>query len=273
MTYNNEFDDLPRGGSGFLSTIGPKAAFFAVLIALSFMVGVVWKLYIGSNEGTASGQNVPIVRADDAPFKVIPDDPGGMEIPHRDSTIFSSLKSEREGGGNRIENLLANDKNEDPLPRSQLFAGLNTEANPDIDAPAQDSPLDKPAGNAAQQMTDEIVPKKTEPVVKPVTEPKPVVKPAPEAAIVPAPKPVAGGYYIQLGSVKTNLGAQSEWKKIIAKYPNQLSGFSHRVEKADLGEKGIFYRIQAGPLNKDKATRVCNDIKKINPGACLVKKK
>lgn len=277
MTYHDEFDDPPRSGGGFLSTVGPKAAFFAVLIALSFMVGVVWKLYVGSNANGGAEQNVPIVRADSAPFKVIPEEPGGMEIPHRDSTIFSSLKSNHAAEDNRIENLLANG-GEQPLPRSQLFAGLNTEENK-MDAP-QGSPLDQPLGKAAQQIAPEpVIPKKVEPVLeaKPLLKVKPKTEPkaAPKAVVKakPAPALVSGDYYIQLGSVKTMLGAQSEWKKIVNKYPDYLTGFAHRVEKADLGEKGTFYRIQAGPVSKDRASAVCNNIKKITPGGCLVKKK
>lgn len=140
MNYHNEFEELPRGG--FLANIGPKAAFFILLIALSFMVGVVWKLYSGA--GSNAPQNVPIVRADSDPFKVIPDDPGGMEIRHKDSTLFSAIKKEREENP-RIENLLADDENEEPMPRSQLFAGLNTDANPDVARDDAPTPLDQPS--------------------------------------------------------------------------------------------------------------------------------
>lgn len=313
MTYRDEFDEPPRGKSSFLSRVGPKAAFFVVLIALSFMIGVVWKLYVGASNN--DGQNVPIVRADDNPFKVIPDDPGGMEIPHKDSTIFSSLKDAREGD-NKIENLLAEDDNEEPMPRSQLFAGLNTEKNPDLDNNGQASPLDKPVGDIAQNIGQEmektpevakevvqdtvkdvvkitpkleipeaVVPEKVDPVVKPVEAPKPDPVIVKKAALKAQPQPVktiaapsvsssrAGGYYIQLASVKSAQGAESEWKKILKKYSSQLSGYSHRVERADLGAKGVFYRIQAGPVSKDKATATCARIKKVTPGGCLVKKK
>ncbi len=331
MTYRDEFDEpRRRGGTGFLGAIGPKVAFFAVLIALSFMIGVVWKLYVGNGGENVAGQSIPIVRADGEPFKVIPDDPGGMDIPHKDSTIFSSLKSEEEKNkrSKRIENLLADNSDELPLPRSELFAGLNTEKNPDIDAPAQVSPLDRPmSGDRAQKIGEKIgneiekarieakavadaatesaaqkmqnavqdtnpaviVPKKVEPVIKlSTTVPKAIVTPPPVQVPTPVRKvvtppakkvvksfspSVSGSYYIQLGSVKSSSGAEAEWKKILKKYSSQLSGFSHRVEKADLGAKGVFYRIQAGPVSKSKATSVCGEIKKITSGGCLVKKK
>lgn len=302
MTYRDEFDEPPRGGS-FLSNIGPKAAFFIVLIALSFMIGVVWKLYVGAGDGD-NVQNVPIVRADGTSFKVTPDDPGGMEIPHKDSTIFSSLNDRDED--RKIENLLAEDNNEEPLPRSQLFAGLNTEKNPDLDRSNDSSPLDEPVDNSSQpteedeEMIDEMVEEGTDSVMPPppaieaeeetpaetVTEtqpePEPVkvatpkpepVKPAPAPAPAPTSASSTGDYYVQLASVKTADGAEGEWKKLTQKYSSQLSGYSHRVEKADLGDKGTFYRIQAGPVSKDKATQTCDAIKKVTPGGCLVKRK
>ncbi len=326
MTYQNEFDELPDDKQGFLASIGPKAAFFIVLIALSFMIGVVWKLYVGANSREA-GQNVPIVRADDTPYKIIPDDPGGMEIPNKDSTLFSSLQGDDEDE-RQVENLLADDENEEPMPRSQLFAGLNTNATPDLHAEAQQTPLDEPLDNDEERIVEQAKEaeaiiediaddgieaieveksreEKAETVEKLVEETDKSIMPSvpsstatedssesnvklellpePEAA-KPAPKPevkttntattapAAGDYYVQLASVTSRMGAESEWKKLKSKYSSQLAGYSHRVEAADLGARGTFYRIQAGPVSKAQANEACTAIKRIDPNGCLVKK-
>ncbi len=148
MNNRDEFDD-PKGAD-LLGSIGPKAAFFIVLIALSFMIGVVWKLYVGG--GSSDAKNIPIIRADSEPYKVDPDEPGGMQMPHKDSTIFSSLNSDPDEDRG-IENLLADTDEEKPMPRSQLFAGLNTEPNADLqDEETQETPLDKPLAEATQQV-------------------------------------------------------------------------------------------------------------------------
>jgi hypothetical protein len=315
MTYRDEFDEPPRG-SGFLGRIGPKAAFFAVLIALSFMIGVVWKLYVGANSPDNKG--VPIVRADADPFKVTPEEPGGMEIPHKDSTIFSSLDGEKEG---RVENLLAENDDEEPMPRSQLFAGLNTERNPDLETDNQPTPLDQPASSEAQKVakeseeTEEVVnellaernesvmppppeeirageitdpetkaimedPQDVEPAATTETRTAPVQAPEQEEEKVAsvskneAAKPVmtSGNYYVQLASITDKSRAESEWNKLTKKYSSQLSGYSYRIETADLGAKGIYHRIQAGPVSKEQAVATCEAIKKVSPGGCLVKK-
>ncbi len=81
-----------------------------------------------------------------------------------------------------------------------------------------------------------------------------------------------GSHYIQLGSVKTATGAADEWSKLQKKYPSELAGLEYRVQRADLGERGVFYRIQAGPISGEDAGSLCDSIKAQSPGACLVTK-
>ena len=372
MTYKDEFEEPPRG-HGLLSNIGPKAAFFIVLIALSFMIGVVWKLYAGGGNG-ADGQNVPIVRAEQSPYKVIPDDPGGMEIPNKDSTLFGS------NSDSKVENLLAKDDNEEPLPRSQLFAGLNTDStdngnsqsSPNLQAEAQATPLDQPLDQDQERIVEQAkeaeavvenfiqngvealnpseddetinvvvedptpakaapvavkkapvkapakvevtVPSVTPEVVKDVVTEKQIslesptpsaeekiniirqeeklkldllpeksapvvtsaptiqkVEPAVKATAAPTPL-MAGDYYVQVVSVKDRSRAEGEWNRLKKKYA-ALSGYSYRIQSADLGERGTYYRVQAGPVSKSQATETCNAIKRVDKNGCLVKKK
>ena len=320
MTQHDPFDDS-KDGNALLGSVGPKAAFFIVLIALSFMIGVVWKLYSGGGD---TGSNVPVVRADSTPYKVDPEDPGGMEMPNKDSTIFSSLNSDpdRERG---VENLLAETTVEEPVSRTELFAGLNTEPSPDLHAEAHDTPLDKPLSedqerimadaevakkivsnlvdngadalvddkekeDAVEVMAEKIVEEpaeKLEMITEPkevLVEPKPVVKKE-EPKKVEAPKPepkkeaskvtektlAKGGSYIQLASITDRSATGAEWAKLKAKYGSILSGYKYRVETADLGAKGVYHRIQAGPVSKAQAQETCAAIKKKTPGGCLVK--
>jgi cell division septation protein DedD len=79
----------------------------------------------------------------------------------------------------------------------------------------------------------------------------------------------SGSSYVQLASVKTRLAAESEWTKLRAKYG---LGSAYRIQQKDLGEKGTFFRIQAGPYSKEDAALICTDIKKKSPGGCLVTK-
>ena len=79
-----------------------------------------------------------------------------------------------------------------------------------------------------------------------------------------------GSYYVQLASIKSLTGAEGEWAKLQDTFSKELGTVEHRVQAADLGERGTFYRIQAGPMSKDSAVEICESIKAQKPGGCLV---
>ena len=62
--------------------------------------------------------------------------------------------------------------------------------------------------------------------------------------------------------------AAAAYKDLQKKYP-ALANMEYRVETADLGAKGIFYRIQAGPVAKADADKACAAIKSAS-GTCLI---
>lgn len=310
-----DFDEPEQDGvfDQVLTIVGRHKKGFAlasVSTAVILLGLILWGTYPGS-EDTAGDVSVPIVRADAGDYKTTPENPGGMEIPYRDSTVFSSGEPNDTG----TENILADDTSEEPVPRSQLFAGLNTEE----DAPPQDltASVDQPKGEVeeveqqlakaepvdAPTTTDALVkeaigsapdtqelaaatnpeaaksataekPAKAEPIVTAKAEisASNLNNLEPAAGAATAAKAVSpGGYYVQLASVRSESGAAGEWKKLNAKY-NALDGLKYRTQEANLGAKGVFYRIQAGPMSKDSASEICASIKKQTPGACLVTK-
>jgi hypothetical protein len=95
------------------------------------------------------------------------------------------------------------------------------------------------------------------------------------AATAPAPAndapTAAGNYRVQLAALKTEADAKTAWKRLAAKYPDILGPLAMHIEKVDLGTKGIYYRVQAGPFTDKNAARdVCA---KLTPNGqpCLVK--
>ncbi|HYZ39610.1 MAG TPA: SPOR domain-containing protein, partial [Stellaceae bacterium] len=88
------------------------------------------------------------------------------------------------------------------------------------------------------------------------------------ATAAPArPPSKTGGSRIQLGSVRSEEGARQEWDRIKRGNPDLLSGLSASPVRADLGEKGIFYRILTGPIGD--AERICHELNRRNFG-CIV---
>lgn len=275
-------------------------AIVSVAVAVILLGVVIFGSYPDSEE-TAANESVPIVRADATDYKTTPDNPGGMEIPYRDSTVFSSVDGVKTDDG--TENILADESAEEPLPRDELFAGLNTDSAtsaPTADVAAVPSTLDemnKPAAveppsndalvqeaigttpsasatSAAKPEAVEPAPVETAKVEEPKPAPAPKAEPKEEtvaktepAAGTTAAKVTSGTWFVQLASVKDTAGAASEYKKMQAKYAG-LSGIEYRTQRADLA-KGTFYRIQAGPMSKDSAASICNGIK-AKGGSCLV---
>lgn len=301
----DDFDEPDQDGVfaqifGLISNRKREFAIVSVALALILLGVVVFGGYPDEGANGAGG-SAPIVRADADPYKTMPENPGGMEIPYRDSTVFSANTAE-----SGTENMLADENAEEPLPRSELFAGLNTE-NAQEEAPAADAPakvaavtppsddaLVREAIGVPQAMEKQASTEKAAPVLppqsdlKPILEPVPAQKPAETKAATAEPKassaakvePAAGaataakgvqpgGFYVQLASVKSLSGAPSEYKKLQAKYSG-LANMDYRTQEANLGAKGVFHRIQAGPMSKDSATSICNEIKKATPGGCLV---
>ncbi len=88
-----------------------------------------------------------------------------------------------------------------------------------------------------------------------------------------APSPAAGGgYAVQVTSESSEAGAQSTFRVLQVKYPNQLGGRTPIIRRADLGAKGIYYRAMVGPFaSADQAAELCSNLKAVG-GRCLVQK-
>ncbi len=134
-------------------------------------------------------------------------------------------------------------------------------------APADDKPKAEPLAQAAISAPEPSAAKPA-PVAKPVA-PEPKVEAKPE----PKPQETAstdGGYSVQLAAVREESAARREWSRLQKRHPDLLGSLSLQVVRADLGNRGIFYRLRAGPISdKDKAAQLCTNLKKQKLG-CLV---
>jgi cell division protein FtsN len=92
------------------------------------------------------------------------------------------------------------------------------------------------------------------------------------AVAAPAAKPSAGGYVLQIGAYKSQADADTAWKTYKAKHAALLAGYSSDVQRADLGDKGTWYRLRiAGFSDKDVASALCDRLKADNGGCFLGK--
>jgi hypothetical protein len=105
----------------------------------------------------------------------------------------------------------------------------------------------------------------------PAADPQPVAAiPAPRAEPAPAPaKP--SQYVVQVGSKQNQTDALATFADMQQKYPTLLASYRPMVQKADLGSKGVWYRLRIGPIaDKSAATKLCGQLKSQGHPDCLV---
>ena len=110
---------------------------------------------------------------------------------------------------------------------------------------------------------------------KPAAAPKPPAEPKPAAALPKPPQTAskpdpAKGYRIQIGSLRSEAAAKTAWAKRLKQHGEILGKLTLLVKRVDLDKKGVYYRVQAGPLkDRTAAKRVCDALKQKKVG-CLV---
>ena len=159
------------------------------------------------------------------------------------------------------------------------------------------------AGDAVQPSEPDMLTSPTSPIPSPIPmddlpqlpemtlpiEPEPYVpseSPAPSAEdVMPVPsitkkyipkkstgKKSTGGYFVQLSAERGRDVAQRRFNILQRDHPGLLSDRSSVIKRADLGERGIFYRLYVGPFtNKGAAENLCAALKRKGTD-CLVRK-
>jgi hypothetical protein len=233
----------PRGDEARPRFRGLVASLVA-LVVIGVFAGSLWFAYQQGlkRAGVITGAvDVPLIRADERPTKVKPEKPGGMEVPDRDKLIYTQKRA-------AVEHLLP--PPEKPMPRPTAPSSPAPSASP--------QPPPAPAGAGAVNPA-------------PQAQLQPPAGKAPAKAEAGAAKPAVaqkpGGARIQLASVRSEDAARQEWDRIRRANPDVLGSISATPVRADMGEKGVFYRVETAPIVD--AERVCGELKKRNIG-CLI---
>jgi SPOR domain len=230
------------------------------LLVMTLFAGGLWFAYVegarhaGGTGGSSAG-DVPLIRADNRPMKVKPAEPGGMSIPGRDMLIYGQSRP-------IVEHLLPPPEQPMALP-----APPPPSAKPAASMPGGAPPTTVPStvvpgpGAAAAAARPEQL------TGLPPATPQPT--PAKPAVAVSQPGK-AGGVRLQLGAVRSEAVAREEWARIKRSNPDLLGHLTAVALRADLGDKGVYYRIQAGPV-ADPATaeRVCGALRQRHL-ACMI---
>ncbi len=249
-----------------------KSLLFGALIGLAAAAGAAWYI-LGSGGQPASGpQEVPVVKAEKAPVKVRPADPGGMDVPNQDKLVYNRV--EQGTVKPEVEHLLPQPTQPRELPKAAdgLGDGM-TPLPPPLPETAKPVETAKVTPPAAAPATPAEPPKPAPAPVAPVAKAEPTPAPAAKPAPAPAPTPAASGaWQVQLGALRDEAGAEQAWQRALKSAP-ELANLPHEVVRADLGAKGVFYRLRAGSFaSRDQADGVCDGLKAKGVGCVIAKR-
>ena len=105
-------------------------------------------------------------------------------------------------------------------------------------------------------------------------ESSPQARPLPTA--IPQPpkttlEPAKVVYVVNVGSKRTQEEVLAAFADMQRHYPSLLAGYRPMVQKADLGARGIWYRMRIGPMyEKHEAIKLCSELMLLGLPDCLV---
>ncbi|GGF55763.1 hypothetical protein GCM10007301_14270 [Azorhizobium oxalatiphilum] len=273
----------------------------AVLLAIASVLALVvvgvggffaYRMMTGSSSTQTAGGQPPVIRAGDAPVKTAGPAPTSSTNSDGQKLIYDRMAGATPG-------------NERVVPREEQPVDVNAAAA--AAAANQPAPANGTEPRKVKTMTvraDGTVVTNAAPVparaggvapvaYAPTQNPLPVAAPTPTPvttapatasvapAAAPAPAPAAappvsssaaGGYVVQVASQKSETDAMGSWKILRSRYPQLLGNYEASVKRADLGERGIYYRAQVGPFGtREQANELCQSLR-AQGGDCLVQR-
>jgi hypothetical protein len=76
---------------------------------------------------------------------------------------------------------------------------------------------------------------------------------------------------VQVAAQRSEADALASYRTLQSKYPGVLGSRHATIKRADLGNRGVFYRAEVGPfVTAEEAGEMCNSLKAAG-GQCLVR--
>jgi cell division septation protein DedD len=95
----------------------------------------------------------------------------------------------------------------------------------------------------------------------------------PAAQIAALPEAKAGDYVVQLAALRSKDSARPAWAQMQKSHPALLGDRELAIQRVDLDDRGIFYRVQAGFFaDRAGASELCNALKARGQDCLVVKR-
>ncbi|OPZ78621.1 MAG: Sporulation related domain protein [Alphaproteobacteria bacterium ADurb.Bin438] len=274
---------------------------------------VIGNLMVSKTGNLDDINELPVVQRSVTPIKIKPENEGGMKIDNQEKQVYDLIgqnnapdisrekivvnrdmvvapsedeylindneyKEEVEASEDKIANLIKEVDNTNPEPKRPILNSKNEETPAPVNIlPTEIKPLEKVA-----EVKEEVKIAETKPVETPKIEPKKEevkVEAKQEVKIEPAPveKPKAETkpseiFKVQVLSTKDEAQVKKSYANLSKKI-KEIKGLPYEIEKADLGKKGIYYRLKIGEFkSKEEAAKLCQTLK-AKKQDCIVSKK
>ncbi len=258
---------------------GPLILVLALGVLLIF-AGVVWNTYRQGVRPTEGG--LPVIASDETPYKRAPDQRGGFEVAGQENGFYNQM----DGLGDPALSQKTSVRNPVEIRRSSpVLSGGPAELPPVEEgvpiAPAPVTPV--PVRSAALDGLDERALEVAEAPVRTASLGPVDITPARERPVVDVTPPQrrsadarfasGGAYQVQLMAVRSETAAQSAWTKVRNGAPGLYRGAKLDVQRADLGARGVFFRLRIGSFeSRDVAKGFCLDVKATGRDCIVVAK-
>ena len=264
-----EEEPEPRTRSGGMMTV---AAALALAVA-GTGAALAYRTYVG----TPRSGEPPTIGADNSATKVVPAQSskipdrmppgyGGEKLVSRDEASVDV--NSRSGASLVVFPPL--DQNSSPPPVASVSPtgpALATDANGTMpnNEPRKIKTL-AVKGDAAENggiPAGAAAPAKPDPAARSASAPAALAQRNPSAA---------GDYLVQVSSQKNEADVQASYRALQNKFPAALGSRPPVIKRADLGDKGVYYRTVVGPFGStEEAAQFCGNLKSAG-GQCVIQK-
>ncbi len=157
-----------------------------------------------------------------------------------------------------------------PAPQPQQRASAQAAAPlPWAAQPAQAQPARAAALGSAGAAAPSRPPAQRQP--SPVQQQVARAQPAPPAALA-LRGPSGDDYLVQIAARQSEDEARRAFSELQRRYPHLLGSYQPTIQVADLGAKGVWYRVGVGPIDqKATAAAFCEQLKSAG-GDCIVRR-
>ncbi|MBL4756148.1 MAG: SPOR domain-containing protein [Rhizobiales bacterium] len=100
------------------------------------------------------------------------------------------------------------------------------------------------------------------------------VGPSPAPAPAPVIASASGEYVVQIAARRSEEQALGAFEQVKSQYASAIGNYRPLIQRADLGDRGVYYRLRVGPMSSQaEAAQVCNNLKAAGMGDCLVRER